>query len=220
MSKLQLHALILAVIFGLAIVGTKFGGPLTIKGQPNTKFGKIPLELAGWVGTDKGFDQGTMDALPTCSLLLRYYVHEDVYSPLELAVVYGADLGDFHQPEFCLEGQGMRTISKGKICINNGDGASFEAVKVVMNSEYGRRAFVFWFYSEGISSTSLGKYKVKVFLSRLLTRNVRPSAMIRLSTDVVDTDEEAIDQLVKFGELMIPYLRQEFAVGEQEVERS
>ena len=220
MSKLQLHALILTVILGLAIVGTRASGPLTVRGRPNTKFERIPMEFAGWVGLDGEFPPGTATSLPTCSLLLRRYMHEDVYSPLELALVYGTDLGDFHQPEFCLEGQGLRSVSKGTVLINGGDGTSFEAVKVIMDSEYGRRAFVFWFYSEGISSTSLGRYKVKVFLNRLLTRDVQPSAMVRLSIDVLDTDEEAIDQLARFAELIVPYLRQEFAASGQEAKRS
>jgi len=205
------------VLFGLAIAGARLPKSAVAGGPPKTEFEKIPLEFAGWYGSNGEFPPATQEALPTCSLLLRYYGHEDGYGPVELAVVYGTDLGDFHQPEFCLEGQGLQRLSSGHVRIRNADGTSFVAVSLIMERYGGKRAFVFWFASKGTTSTFLGSYKTKIFLNRLLRRKIEPSAMVRLSTDVVGPDEEAskeaIDELVGFAEMVVPFLREEFTAG-------
>lgn len=215
MSKIQLHAYIVIAILGLALLATKAVKPLALEGRPNTKFQKIPLELKGWVGSDARFDEQTYKLLPTCSLLLRYYEHEDAIAPVELVIVYGTDLGDFHQPEMCLEGQGLRTIEKKKVRIK-GDNGSFDAVSLLMENDYGRKAFIFWFSSKRSTSTFLGDYKVKVFLKRLLDRKSEPSALVRMSTDIYDTEEEATARLIDFADEVTPYLELEFAEGNLE----
>jgi len=212
MRKIQLHACVLTVVLGLALIAAKSGKPLSLTGRPDTTFEAIPMELAGWVGQDMQFAKTTYDLLPTCSLLLRYYEHESVYAPIELAIVYGTDLGDFHQPEMCLEGQGLRSVYKGKVLIRDTDGSSFEGVKLIAESEdYHRHAFVFWFAGSETTSTFLGTYKLKIFMNRLLARKVQPSALVRLSTEVTDSDDEAVEQLVRFAEDFLPYFRKEFA---------
>jgi EpsI family protein len=140
---------------------------------------------------------------------MRYYERDDDL-PITLAIVYGTDLGDFHQPEMCLEGGGLHTIRRGTARVRDAQGKPFQAVSLIMESDYDRQAFVFWFSSEGTTATFLGSYKVKVFLNRLFARKVQPSALIRLSTLALDSDEEAVSRLVRFAEALQPYLKQEF----------
>lgn len=208
MSKIQLHAYILAVVLGLALLTVKSSRPLAMEGRVNTDFHKIPMDIDGWVGSEGRFDEQTYKLLPSCSLLVRYYEHQD-YPTVDLAIVYGTDLGDFHQPEYCLQGQGLAIIDKKKVTITTKEG-SFPAVGLITESDAGRRAFVFWFGGSGNTSTFLGNFKIRLFLDRLRIRKIRPSAMIRLSTEVTDTDQDATDRLAKFIEGIYPYLKQEF----------
>ena len=212
MSKVQLHACILIVLLGAAIAAAKSAKPLMVEGRPRTDFSGIPLDLGEWYGRNSKFGAESYKALPSCSLLLRYYEHYE-HPFVELAVVYGTDLGDFHQPEACLEGQGLCSVKKGKVRISEGEGVSFEAVSLIMESAYDRRAFVFWFSDEGKASTFLGSHKARVFLKRLRARKIEPSALVRLSTQVLGSDEEAVNRLVRFAEDVVPYLKKEFAAG-------
>lgn len=211
MSKIQLHAYALVILLALTVLGTRAAKPLALQGQARTDFSRIPLELAGWTGRESQFDEETYRLLPSCSLLLRYYEHEDLYAPVELAIIYGTDLGEFHQPEICLEGQGLRSVEQGRVRIRENDGTSFEAVSLIMDSDYGRRAFIYWFASEGTTSIFLGNYKMKIFVNRLFAREIKPSALVRLSTQVFYSDEEAVERLVRFAEAVVPYLEEEFA---------
>lgn len=212
MSRIQLHAYVLIIILGIVTLGAKSIKPLTVEGRPKTTFGRIPLEFKGWYGQEGRFDEETYRQLPAASLLLRRYVTEDVYAPIELAIVYGTDVGSFHQPEYCLEGQGLKRIKSVKVLLNDSTtGKKFEAVSLIMDSEYGHRAYLYWFLSDGVTSTSLGNYKLKLILNGLRrSRKIEPSAMIRISTDVVDSDEQASTDLEKFAEEILPYIKKEF----------
>ena len=206
MSKIQLHSFILAVILGLTSVAMKSSKPLAVD-RPQTDFSKIPMEIDGWVGTNSRFDDATYQLLSSCSLLVRFYQHQ-IHPTVDLAIVYGTDLGDFHQPEICLEGQGLRIVDKHKITIRTDEGA-FQAISLLTESDFGRRAFVFWFAGEGQTSTFLGNYKMKVLFQRLRIRKIEPSALVRFSTEVVDSDQEATDRLVGFIKSVYPYLKLE-----------
>ncbi|HET6456195.1 MAG TPA: EpsI family protein [Armatimonadota bacterium] len=210
MPKIQLRAYVLAVILGLTLLMVRSARPLAMEGRPKTDFSRIPMDIDGWSGLNGRFDESTYKGLPSCSLLVRFYQHPD-HPTVDLAVVYGTDLGDFHQPEFCLEGQGLQIVDKHKIMIRTNEG-TFPAVSLITDSDMGRRAFIFWFAGNGSASTFLGNYKVKLFFHRLRFRTIQPSAMIRLSTEVVETDQEASNRLVQFIKLAYPYLRQEFEV--------
>jgi EpsI family protein len=210
-SKIQLHAYALVIVVAIVLAGTKSVKPLTILGPPNTKFEKIPLKFDGWSGVDDKFDEITYKYLPSASLLLRHYEHDNWDAPVDLAIVYGTDLGDFHQPDVCLRGQGFNAISKGKVSIKGADGKPFEATTLLMEYDYGRQVFMYWFTSKHANDKFVGSYKLRILYDRLVKHSVTPSAMVRLSAPVIDSDEENLNELVKFAEAVAPYLSEQFA---------
>ena len=212
MSKVQLNAYTLIVVLGLAIAGANAVKPEG-EGRIVTEFDSIPIDVKDWSGVDLRFSEDTYRLLPSCSLLLRSYDSYEESAAVELAIVYGTNLGDFHQPEQCLEGQGLRSVSKRQVRLRGANGKLFAANSVIMEGEYGRRAFVYWFASKKSTATFLGNYKVKVFRDRLMSREIEPAALVRLSTPAEDGDDIAVKRLIGFGEMMIPYLDKEFAKG-------
>jgi len=212
MSKFQLHALVIIVLCGLTLAGTKAVAP-TQRGRIVTDFSAIPVEFGRWtIFRDIGMGEETQKLLPSSSLMLREYEHSDYPASTQLAIVYGVDLGNFHQPEICLEGQGWRSQTRRLVRIKNPDGSSFNTMSLIMaNENAGRTAFLYWFMSEGTTSTSLGNYKTRVLVNRLLMRAVQPSAMIRLSTPVIGSDDDAVNVLADFAQQVLPFLKTEFA---------
>jgi EpsI family protein len=210
MSKVQLHAYALIVLLLLITGGIRSVKPFRMEGPNGTNFSKIPLHFGEWTGEESSFDKMTRTALPNASLLFRYYRRDYDVAPLGLAIVYGTDLGDFHQPEVCLEGQGLQAVSKGIVKVSDGKGGTFEAISMITEQDYTRQAFLFWFNTDGMTSTSLGRYKVKMLMDRMLLRRIRASAMVRLNTPVVTSEEDATASLVRFAGDVYPYLSKEF----------
>lgn len=210
MSRVQVYSIVLAVLFILVIIGMKSEKPLTVSGRPETEFESIPMDFDGWIGINSAFSADTYEALPTCSLLLRYYSREGMKDSVELAIVYGTNLGDFHQPEVCLEGQGHMSLKKGDVSIEKSDGGTINAVSLITQAGGSRRAFLYWFYSKGTTSTFLGEYKLRILMDRLVKKEIEPSAMIRISVRSDGDDEAAVRELVEFSEDVVPYLEKEF----------
>lgn len=207
MLKTQLRAYGLAVILGLTLLTIKSAKPLRVEGRTKTDFSRIPMEIGGWTGRNGRFDDSTYEVLSSCSLLVRFYERQDS-PPIDLAIVYGTDLGDFHQPEMCLEGQGLRLVNKRKITIT-ADKDVFHAVSLLTEGDFDRRAFIYWFAGKGRTSSFLGNYKVEVLFQRLRVKKIQPNALIRFSTEVIDSDQEAVDRLVGFIKSAYPYLKLE-----------
>jgi len=211
MSKVQYHAIILALVMILAFVCSKSLKSAGREGRVHTDFDRIPKVFGSWDGVELRFEEKTYEALPTCSLLLRDYVSDKHPSMVELAVVYGTDLGDFHQPEYCLEGQGLKRVKQGAVQMHDSSGKVFTGTSLIMDDgRGGRQAFVYWFYNHGNTGTYLGSVKVGELFYRMFGGKTEPSAMVRLSTDARDGDEKAIERLKVFGGMLFSYLESEF----------
>lgn len=210
MSKIQLHACLVIGLLLLVAAGVRSAKPFKMEGRPNTEFEGVPLVIGDWQGRNTKIDPQTLESLSSCSLLSRLYQRELDPVPVGLTVVYGTDLKDFHQPEVCLEGQGLSPVSKGDVTIHDKDG-DFPAVGLVTERDYRRQVFVYWFVTRGMSSTSLGRYKLNMLRDRLFVRKVQPSAMIRLSTIVYDmeTEQDAMERVLTFADTVFPYLKSE-----------
>ena len=212
MSKIQLQAYSLVVLMALSVIVTKAGRVAIKESPPKTQFELIPMDIGAWTGVRAEFDETTKEALPTASLLLRYYAHED-FPYTSLAIVYGTDIGDFHQPEVCLQGQGYKAISKRIVTVKPTHGNPFDAVALITEGPDGQTAFLFWFTSEDKTFTSLGNYQMKILKNRLMRQRIKPSAMIRLSAKIDSSIDKSINQLAAFAGDFAPYLMKQFKAG-------
>jgi len=197
------------VLLALSIVGTR-AAKLPFQTAEKTNFAHIPMNLDKYTGVNQDFGEATRLALPSASLLARDYSLPNE-SKISLAIVYAVDLGEFHQPEYCLEGDGIRPVQKGIVSIKGRNGDPFDAVSLITESDFGKDAFIYWFTSEGITSTSLGNYKMRIFMDRLRGKPLRPSALVRVSAAVKDNDvNSALEDLKRFAEKLVPCLDEEF----------
>jgi EpsI family protein len=213
MPKIKFHAYALMLLLCMALVASISVKPLTAAERVNCEFTHIPATLGDYTSTDEKFSSDTYSELRSASLLLRKYSSPRKGGPIELAIVYGVDLGDFHQPDICLAGQGLRTVERGIIDVKDAGGKPLQVVSLVTESDEGRDAFMYWFCSKDSESTSLGNYKMRLMVSRLLRRGILPSAMIRISTPVEGSSDEALSKLADFAGRVSPYVIEEIKAG-------
>ncbi len=191
MSKVQSRAYFLAIfmaVFALAIYVTPTIG--RTGGRPNQTFEDIPLHVGDWGGERGDFDEVTKAALPSAALFLAEYVNSSG-DLVQLAIIYGQDLGDFHQPEYCLEGQGWRTLEKRHFSLKEKDGFTHTAVEMHQTMSLQDQIVIYWFATEGKATTELGKHKIKVSFDRIFSKKVKPSALIRFIAPVRTDPERA-----------------------------
>ena len=208
MRKVQSRAYFLVAfvaIFAAAMNWAPTVGGTT--GRPNESFAEIPMEVGEWGGERGSFDENTQNVLPTCALFLAEYVNKKG-DLVQVSIVYGRDLGDFHQPEYCLEGQGWRTTQKRSLQIRESDGFTHPAEELRQRTSYEDQVVLFWFATEGKAVTTLGKHKIRVYVDRLISRQVKPSALVRFIAPVRTDESSASAATLELARQVGPYIRE------------
>ncbi len=203
MPKFKLYAIVfLLVVVGwavtIAVVPTMSRG-LRIAED----FSSIPAEFGEWTSHDRAKDLKTLNVLRTCSILDRDYT--DQYGNLvNLSIVYGQELGDFHQPENCMEGVGWRRTSSRLIEVRPVSGSPFTAKAIVMTNDIHDIVTVYWFYMGGRVVNTMGTQKLKTLMHALVGGDMPPSAMIKFSTMVEVDEETAIERALALCQELAP----------------
>lgn len=203
MRKVQKHAYILAGVFLLWSVAYSFCKPTGSAGRVVEDFKDIPLQIGDWHGIELEFDEVTKNALKHCALATRDYENEQGYDS-NMSIVYGVDLGDFHQPEYCMEGQGWKRTSSRIIKLPSEQ--PHNVVITTMSNDYQQIVMMYWFAMEGRTTTVLGSHKKDAFISRLKGEELKPSAMVRMITPIIDDVENAEKLTIDLASKLDPYI--------------
>jgi EpsI family protein len=203
MRKLQIYAFILTGIFLLWLGAHAVIQPTQGAGKVIESFSEIPLTVGDWTGEDYPMDEVSIKFLPNCSLFNRIYSNSGGYSS-NLTMVYGVDLGDFHQPEFCLEGQGWKRTTLESVEIKSQK--PHKAIMLTMTGDYQNIVVLYWFASRGSTSVVLGRHKYKEFLERLSNKSLQPSALVRFISPIEGDLEQTKRHTLELAEELDPHI--------------
>ncbi|MDO8682222.1 MAG: EpsI family protein [Armatimonadota bacterium] len=156
------------------------------------KFEQIPFSVGDWYSDkERSSIRTSVKGLPTSSVLNRLYTNSNGDKVI-LTIVYASSLGDMHQPEICLMGQGWAISEPRKISLHPKQKLSFKAMKAMLSNEVEGRdeLAVYWFDSPVGKSTLLPKHKIKIYLSRLTKHGTVGTALVRIMTPVSGFDDE------------------------------
>lgn len=202
MQRLQIYAcLVTAIMVGWAVlVGVV---PSMSAGlRVDEDFSEIPLSIGKWDGAEGGeFDDKTYRLLPTCSLLSRDYI-DDLGNRVNLSIVYGRELGDFHQPEICMEGVGWKRTGSRQLWLKPKDGKQHKATVITMTNDFQDIVMVYWFYMGGDLAPSMGKEKLRALVQGLVFGKLSTSAMVKFTAPVIVDEESAEESAVRLAELL------------------
>lgn len=205
MPRFQVNACIVtAILVGWAVL-VGFVPPIAAGMRVREDFSGLPLKVGEWTGTNSPSDREVLGQLTTCSILARDY--QDSYgTSVTLSIVYGRDLGDFHQPEICMSGSGWKPSGSKVVEIHPKRGEPFKATAVTLTNDLDQIVMVYWFYMAGKLSPGMGKGKLDALKEGLLGRGLDPSAMVKF-TSIVVSDEESSRKLdIKLCEELTPYI--------------
>lgn len=204
MPRFQVNAVIVAVIFIAWAIATGLLPPAK-GGRIVEDFSSIPMNIAGWYGTNGTFEKTIYEQLPTCSLLSRNYVNIEGNS-VNLDIVYGRELGDFHQPERCMQGSGWKPETSKVVWLHPKGSKPHQATLITITGDYHDMVMVYWFYMGEKLSPSMGGSKMRAVLNAMLGRKVAPSAMVKFTTTTDWSKEFAEKNAVELAEQLGPYI--------------
>lgn len=203
MRQVQKHAFILAGVFLLWFAAHAAIKPTQGTGRVIEDFKEIPMQVGKWSGSLGKFDEQTQKSLPHCALFTADYEDDKGYDS-NLSMVYGADLGDFHQPEYCMEGQGWRRLTSQEVTVKSEK--PHKAVMLTMQNDYQHIVVLYWFASQNGTTTVLGGQKAVEFLDRLRNGKLKASAMVRFITPVQSEEASAKANTMDLASKIDPYI--------------
>lgn len=204
MPRFQVNAVIVAVIFIAWAIATGLLPPAE-GGRIVEDFSSIPTDIAGWYGTNGTFEKTIYEQLPTCSLLSRDYIDSEG-NGVNLSIVYGRELGDFHQPERCMQGSGWKPETSRVVWLHPKGSKPHQATVITMKSDYHDLVMVYWFYMGEKLSPTMGGSKMRAVMNAMLGRKVAPSAMIKFSANADWSRESAEKNAVGLAEQLGPHI--------------
>jgi EpsI family protein len=208
MRQVQKYAVLLAGILILWLAVQASVKPVQGGGKVIEDFHEIPLQVGQWSGVEQPFDDVSKKALPYSALLSRDYENERGYDS-NLSIVYGVDLGGFHQPEYCMEGSGWKRNQSRVVKVNSA--SPHDAVILNMYDGYSKIVVLYWFATEGTTTTVLGKQKVAALMGRIAGSKMKPAAMIRLITPIVNDVKSAEELTLDLAATLDPYINKTLA---------
>jgi len=157
----------------------------------------IPLHMDDWSGIDENLDPLVYDILETRAILHRLYRNSKGAEVFLSLVYYAETKVDFHAPEACLGGLGVKTEKTPavvKIITSSGDVLPLKVNCLVQKGDNGIPTLVYYFYKTG---SFVGRNYIWLRMNLLLNKfkGARKSGcLIRVSTPMSGVDKTATAQ--------------------------
>jgi EpsI family protein len=185
-------------------------------------FSELPLRLGDWTGEDRAMEKDVLDLLKLTDYTLRVYVPDsargqggtfDRQTRQEAAPVflyvgyYGSQRtgATYHSPKNCLPGGGwvFKSIEAVAGVLPGRPDAAVN--RVVIEKGFDRQLILYWYQDRGRIVAS--EYAAKGYLILdATTRNRTDGALVRVSTPMLGSDEDAFAHAKAFVRLAFPAL--------------
>ncbi len=172
----------------------------------------IPVQVGEeWLGQDFHLEETVYDILETRAIIHRSYVGENGQDVFLSVVHYSDTKVDFHAPESCFGGRGLKTVKTNKTItfLSSGDEQTTLDVAKLVTTRPNGKTITYYFYKSGdFVGSNYIKMRLSIAANKLLRNDARGS-LIRISTVIrPDREAEAESLLVEFLQDLLPYVHQ------------
>jgi EpsI family protein len=174
-------------------------------------FSAFPLRLDGWTGRDLAMEESVLELLNLTDYVMRVYTPsagEETGDERQAAAsvwlyvgYYGSQRtgATYHSPKNCLPGGGWQFRSMEEVTGVIPGEPALAINRVVIEKGLERQMILYWYQDRGRVVAS--EYAAKVFLVwDAITQNRTDGALVRISTPVLGSEEEAFRHAVAFVE--------------------
>ena len=171
---------------------------------------KIPLQIGKWQGRDFPLDEMVYEILETRAIIHRSFAAVDGDEVFMSVVHYHDAKVDFHAPESCIGGRGLKTVKTTRtISLYSGDQKiSLDVAEMITTRETGQTLTYYFFKAGRYVGSNYIKMRLSIAANKLARNDTRAS-LIRISTALIPGKKAAAESLLTgFMEDLSPYIRQ------------
>jgi EpsI family protein len=164
----------------------------------------FPTNHEGWQGERVAMDKMVADILETDALVLNRYVKDQ--KAVLLAIVYYPDAKvDFHAPEACYSGRGIKIDKHIRAVDLNALGTiHVNELNIVRGNS---KELVYYFYKSGnFIGNSYNRLRFNLVLNNLFSKG-KSGALVRISTPVIGDGDDADSRLIHFLDDFVPLFK-------------
>jgi len=161
----------------------------------------FPINHEDWKGERIEMDKIVADILETDALVLNRYVKDQ--KTVLLAIVYYPDAKvDFHAPEACYSGRGIKIDKRIRAVALNALGTiHVNELNIVRGNS---KELAYYFYKSGnFLGNSYFRLRFNLILNNLLSKE-KSGALVRISTPVIGDGDDADSRLIHFLDDFVP----------------
>lgn len=175
---------------------------------PRASFDQYPLDIEGWVGRRHEFQNGENDILKLKDYFLADYNRANTNVNIYLGYTESQRRGFVpHSPKACIPGGGWEITEAKLHRIEMDSTNSFEVTRMVIARGESKQLIYYWFHQRGrdLSNEFPMKFALLYDAIRL---NRTDGAIVRFTTTIYKSEEEADQVLTEFVRLNYPKFRE------------
>lgn len=171
-------------------------------------FDQYPLEIAGWVGRRHEFQNGENEILKLSDYFLADYNRANTNVGIYLGYTESQRRGFVpHSPKACIPGGGWEIADTKLHRIDLDANKSFEVTRMVIAKGEAKQLIYYWFHQRGRDFSNEFPMKFAL-LYDAIQRNRTDGAIVRFTTTIYKSEEEADHVLTEFIRLNYPKFHQ------------
>ena len=169
----------------------------------NDKFNQFPLVIGDWKGSDVPMSPWVYQGLETPYVFLRNYSSPSQRRQVNLSLVWFDDTNfAFHAPEEC-----MSSMIKSRVLkkVHIGNAGVHEVVQMTVEIDDQAYLLLYFFDVDGYITTRQSMIRISALKRRLQFKRAS-ATFIRLMAPILNDQEEALQTLLSFLDVMYPIL--------------
>jgi len=166
------------------------------------KMSDFPMKVGEWQGEDVPLTKQDYLILETTNLIMRRY-KDPKGRQILLYIIYSDDNRKVtHPPEVCYMGSGATIADKGILAISS----EIKANKMIAELKDGRQLVVYWYRAGNFNTSKYLEQQLRIVWRRTWGQRTS-AAMIRISADMKEGEEQVTNRLVQdFSKRIEPLL--------------
>jgi len=185
---------IIAILILIVVAGVSISSylPARVDAAARIRVSDFPMAIGEWQATDIPLSERDYEILETRNLIMRDYKNTQGDSVV-LYIVYSEDNRKVsHPPEVCYMGSGASIVNKSAVQITD----SIRAMKLITEAPKNEQMVVYWYKAGSLYTDEYLKQQLKVVVDRMLRKRTS-GALLRISTDIKDNDQESALRLLR-----------------------